>query len=210
MMVERSKLHVEGKDDCHAIWHLLHRHEIDCDQEPWPEIKPVGGSEELLKGVKTATRVAIERAVGFVLDADSSLQSRWEAMASRLKNVGVTVPERIPKGGFVGDAEGYKARVGVWLMPDNEREGTLEDFLETLIRESDPLLLYAQKTTEEAKGKGAKFPCSKHKKAVLHTWLAWQANPGLPYGSALGTKFFQHDSPAAQRFVDWFREVFQR
>ena len=38
----------------------------------------------------------------------------------------------IPKAGFVGESVSYRTRVGVWLTPDNEREGTLEHFLETL------------------------------------------------------------------------------
>ena len=43
----------------------------------------------------------------------------------------------------MGESGEYRARVGVWLMPNNRQEGdrgegTLEGFLETLVREEDP------------------------------------------------------------------------
>ncbi len=55
---------------------------------------------------------------------------------------------------------------------------------------------------------GAAFPEAKRLKAVLHTWLAWQERPGVPYGLAIKARYFGHDSPAARAFVEWFRRVF--
>ena len=52
------------------------------------------------------------------------------------------------------------------------------------------------------------FFCNDSDKAVLHTWLAWQQVPGLPYGTAMRARYFRDDSPAAQAFVSWFRTVF--
>ena len=117
-------------------------------------------------------------------------------------------PDKVPREGFVGEAEAYRARVGVWLMPDNQREGTLENFLRDLVEEVDPLLPYAEESSWRAKELGAKFSGSDVDKAVLHTWLAWQEEPGLPYGTAMRARFFRDDSPAAQAFVTWFRMVF--
>ena len=212
-LIERSRLHVEGTDDKHAILHLLIKHGIDYDQQPWPDhfprIDAIGGKDKLLKGVETAVSVSNGRSIGFVLDANTSRQSRWDAMASRLRNVGLCVPRDIPPEGFVGESVKYRARVGVWLMPDNRREGTLEHFLETLVREDDPLFLHAQQSTEQAKKLGAKYSDTEAPKAALHAWLAWQENPGLPYGSAIRARYFDHDSEVAEEFVAWFRCVFQ-
>ena len=64
-------------------------------------------------------------------------------------------------------------------MPDNreegqEGEGTLEGFLETLVKEADPLLPHAREATQQAKEVyGANFPARAVKKAVVHAWLAW-------------------------------------
>ena len=211
---ERSRLHVEGPDDRYAIQNLLIRHGIDYDQQPcpahFPRIEEMRGKDQLLKGVETAVSLSTGRSIGFVLDANTSRQSRWDAMASRLRNVGVLrVPRDIPPEGFVGESTQYRARVGVWLMPDNRREGMLEHFLETLVSEDDPLFPHAQQATEQAKTLGASYPDTAEPKAVLHTWLAWQKRPGLPYGSAIQARYFDHDSEVAGGFVAWFRRVFQ-
>ena len=123
----RSRLHVEGPNDSHAIRHLLIRHGIDYDEKPWPvefpRIEDVGGKPDLLEGVETAVRLSNGRSIGFVLDANSSIQNSWNAVSSRLREVGMEVPDSIPRNGFVGEAEAFRARVGVWLMPDNRRDG---------------------------------------------------------------------------------------
>ncbi len=117
--IERSQLYVEGKDDSHAIRHLLIRHGIDYDQKPWPtsfpSIDDIEGKDTLLKVVKTAVSLSNGRSVGFVLDANASLQSRWNEIASRLRDVDLHLPREIPAEGFVGESTRYRARVGYGL-----------------------------------------------------------------------------------------------
>ena len=208
----RSRLHVEGTDDKHAILHLLIRHGVDYDQDPWPasfpSIRAIGGKDDLLEGVEAAVRLSNNQSIGFVLDANSSLRDRWNAVSSRLCRVGVDVPNVIPREGFIGESQAFRARVGVWLMPDNQREGTLENFLRDLVEEKDTLLPYAEESTKHAKILCAGFADNDADKAVLHTWLAWQEEPGRPYGTAIRARYFRDDSPAAQSFVAWFRTVF--
>ena len=212
---EASILWVEGKDDLHAIGHLLSRHGVDCEQIP-VAIKPPGGSEDeaaggrdpLLEGMQTAVMTSTGRAAGFVLDADEVAQDRWRAVCGRLEGVGLTLPDEIPGSGYVGHAGAYQARVGVWLMPDNRRSGALEEFLQDLVDSRDSVFPIAEESTDLAKGRGAPFPDSQRRKAVLHAWLAWQERPGLPYGSAIRARYFRHDSPEALAFVEWFKSVF--
>ena len=84
-------------------------------------------------------------------------------------------------------------------------------FLETLVQEGDSLFDYARESTENARAHGARYPeaVGETMKAVLHTWLAWQEEPGLPYGTAIRARYFRHDSPVAECFVRWFRRVFE-
>lgn len=214
---ERSLLRVEGKDDEHAINHLLLRHDIDCGREDVAVdirsisdygVEETGGREKLLEGIPTAVITNAGRSVGFILDADEVAEDRWRAVRGRLDNVGLTLPDEIPKEGFVGEADTFKARVGVWLMPDNRQSGALEEFLKDLVDSSDPLLPIAETSTEQARNRGARFRASYRLKAVLHAWLAWQENPGLPYGTAITARYFSHDSANALAFVEWFRRVF--
>ena len=117
------------------------------------------------------------RAAGFVLDADEVAQDRWRAVCGRLEGVGLTPPDEIPGSGYVGHAGAYQARVGVWLMPDNRRSGALEEFLQDLVDSRDSVFPIAEESTDLAKGRGAPFPDSQRRKAVLHAWLAWQGTP---------------------------------
>lgn len=219
MAQQRSSLRVEGGDDLHAIRHLLIRNGIDYDLQQWPPWYPSieevkDGKTGVLDNVERLVRASSNGRIGFVLDADDSVENTWRAMSTHLRAVGVEVEERIPRGGFVGVSEEYRATVGAWLMPDNRQEGqqgegTLERFLETLVQEADPLLPYAREATTEAKAvHGAGYPDGDVRKAMLHAWLAWQEEPGLPYGTAIRARYFRHDSPAAERFVGWFRRVF--
>ena len=202
---EKSVLYVEGTDDQHAIGHLLNRHGVDISGV---EIKAVQGKDALLAAINPAVRVSTDRSVGFVLDADEVPEDRWRAVRSRLEGAGLSLPNNVPPGGFVDEAEEYQAQIGVWLMPDNRQAGALENFLQGLVDAGDELMAHAKASTAVAKEKGAAFSESQRLKSELHAWLAWQENPGLPYGLALKAHYFGHDSNAALAFVNWFRRVF--
>ena len=217
--VERSNLHVEGTNDVHVVHHLLFRHGIDCpvsgdrrQQHEFapnvPEITPAGDKDAVLAAIGTAVPVSNGRSVGFVLDADDVPQNRWQAVCDKLREFGLELPDEIPNEGFVAEIEDYRARVGVWLMPDNQRAGALEHFLQDLVDDDNHLLHLAQTSTVGARERGAEFPEVDRPKAVLHTWLAWQKAPGLPYGAAIKARFFRDDSAAALAFVEWYRRVF--
>ena len=211
-VMERSRLHVEGVDDFHSLVHLLIRHGIDYDTKPWPPEFPSIEQQEsisrLLEGMEISVRTSTGRPIGFVLDADSPLEDRWKAVRSRLANLGIEVPESPPREGFLADCKQYHTRVGVWLMPDNHHDGTLEHFLRHLIGTSDPIIDHAEKATQTAKDLGAGFREVDKTKAIIHAWLAWQEDPGLPFGTAIRARYFRHDSQAAGAFVDWFRRLF--
>ena len=210
--MERSSLHVEGRDDTFSLVNLVIRHGVDYDPKPWPaafpEFKEIGSIQGLLDGMETAVKLSTGRVIGFVLDADSPLLSRWQAVRDRIQRVGVDTPKEPPPEGFIGHSSTYRSTVGVWLMPDNQHDGKLETLLKTLIDEHDVLIDHATKATNTATGLGAKFSEVDHIKAVLHTWLAWQQEPGRPYGTAIRAKYFRHESPAAVAFVAWFKRLY--
>ena len=45
-------------------------------------------------------------------------------------------------------------------------------------------------------------------KALIHTWLAWQSNPGRPFGTAITAGFLNPDVAAAATFAAWLRNLF--
>ena len=214
-MSDSLLVHVEGSDDLHAIMHLLRHHGIEAVQRNpkgnppgVPTLEPKGGKNGVLDGMTAAVMAGTDKIVGFVLDADTPLASRWEAVRGRLREAGVDTPATPPTDGFIGESPKYRATVGVWLMPDNQQDGRLETFLQSLIDENDALINHAGQATCEAKRLGAKFSTPDLDKATLHTWLAWQEEPGRPYGTAIRARYFGADSPAARQFVAWFKRLF--
>ena len=199
-------LFIEGTDDEHAIRHLLVRRRFDV--EALPGFKDSGGKSGVLRAIRVAVGAGTGKSLGFVLDANDEPKSTWDSVTSRLRGVGVETPDEIPVGGFAGESKVYGTRVGVWLMPDNRQTGALEDFLRELINEGDPLLPHAENSARKAKELGARYSESHARKAVLHTWLAWQEEPGRPYGVAIKARYFGSSSPAADQFLAWFERVF--
>jgi hypothetical protein len=209
---QKNRLHVEGPDDFHSILHLLVRHGIPYEARPLnaelPRILDVGGIALLLDGMGNGIKASTGRAIGFVVDADSPLADRWQAIRGRLDQSGVAALDSPPAAGFVETSALYDARVGVWLMPDNQQDGKLETFLRFLVDADDTLIGHAEAATAKAKEIGARFTEPDHIKAVLHAWLAWQKEPGRPFGVAMQAKYFRHDSPAANAFVAWFKTLY--
>lgn len=219
-MPQNPKLYVEGKNDVHVIGNLLKRHGLELDPNGIDPVKPIlqpsvtplgkeGGVENLVATMGSAIKVS-EKSIGFVLDADPhvGVGKRWTAVRAQLKTVGVVTPDIIPPQGFIGSSTEYKISVGIWMMPDNLRDGTLETFLKDLIEENDSLIQHAIDSTKQAMSFDLRFSKLALPKAELYTWLAWQKEPGCPYGVAIARNYFRVDSPAAIAFVDWFRRLY--
>ena len=210
---DRPYLHVEGKNDLHALADLLVEHGMPHDEKhrprEFPDIKVAGNDSSVVSLIKFEVRLRAGRPVGFIVDADDSPANRWESIRSHLKEVGVETPPNMDAEGFVGESSTHKTRVGVWLMPDNSRPGMIEDFLRSLIALDDTLIGHADSSTQKAKNEHkAKFISAHLGKAVLACWLAWQEEPGKPYGTAVAAGFFQHDRPSAIAFLSWFRRLY--
>lgn len=219
-MPKRPRLYVEGADDQWVIANLLKRHGIELPRPPEDSTRPLiehvdpadgttSGVERLLELIPARVSLS-ESAVGFVIDADPSkgVKSRWQSVRGQLEQAGLTPPEEIPADGFIGDSSTYKIAVGVWLMPDNVRDGTLETFLHDLVDEQDSLIDFAKTSTGKAATMDQRFRDVDRSKAELHTWLAWQAHPGCPYGTAIAAKYFGVNSDAALAFVGWIKKLY--
>jgi hypothetical protein len=147
--------------------------------------------------------------VGIVIDADVTLAQRWQSVRDAL------VPRygerRVPEGpvtdGFILDRDGvWTKRCGVWVMPDNTQGGMLENFLLALIPAGDALLGHARQVV--ATLPETRFIQEHQAKAEVHTWLAWQEEPGTPLGLALARRYLDADHALARRFHDWLVRLF--
>jgi hypothetical protein len=206
---ENSKyqLFVEGDDDVNSVLHLLMRYGYNWEdvQTTRPYVRRLD-NDQVLEQLPIALKQSQYKRLGVLMDTDVSLSSRWAQIRGRAREADLELPAAPEPGGTIVPGLWPESRVGFWLMPNNSAPGNLENFLSGLVPESDPTWSYAGEAVSEAHNRGARW--KDRGKSTLHTWLAWQETPGLPYGTALRAEFFRHDTEDARRFVAWFRRLF--
>ncbi len=89
-------------------------------------------------------------------------------------------------------------------MPDNQSDGTLEDFLRRLIPSADPHWSSAEAAAVQAQERAPTFGMKDLTKAKVRTWAAWQHQPGVLPGEAIANGHLNPRAPLALRFMDWF------
>jgi hypothetical protein len=203
------RLLVEGPNDLYSVIHLMERHGFNWDDETSirPLIRSEGGVEKLLAATSVILKGAYIR-LGIILDANSDPANRWVQVRDRARRSDLDLPDSPDPEGTIIQGHQPGSRIGFWLMPDNRSPGSLEHFLGSLVPSGHPVWDYADEATSEARNRGASCQRKDHAKSVLHTWLAWQDEPGLPVGIALKAGFFETDNENALRFVSWFNRLF--
>ena len=197
---------VEGNDDEHVIKHICLKRGIPVPKE----VRPHEGAPDLLLSLPTQLKTSTDEGdvVAAVIDADKDVQGRWQAVSKRLSDAGYeNVPDNPdPNGTILDPPEGSILPIaGVWIMPNNQHCGKLEDFLISLVPNQDTLLTYATEVVEHLPDK--RFSDKDQVKAIMHTWLAWQQSPGRPYGIAIRASFLDAEAPAADALVAWLSRL---
>lgn len=193
-------LFVEGQDDRHVVRHLRDRNLPALSFA----IQDKGGVDALLESVGPEIKAPGRAAVGFVLDANDNPDSRWRAVADRIRKADILLPQAPRRGGTI--MKGLP-RVGVWLMPDNRSAGELEDFVQKMIPKDDPVWELARQYIGKIPEEAQKFLPKKQSRAELHAWLATRENPGL-MGSAIGRGDLKTDGDLCAAFLAWLKVLF--
>jgi len=150
-----------------------------------------------------------DQSLGILVDADFNLQLRWNSLVTILAPLGYMLPDQPDPRGSIIHSKRFNTKVGIWIMPDNLVTGMLEDFVNTLIPEYDPLISYAEKIISEIEDNQiAQFANIHRSKALIHTWLAWQENPGTPMGLAITKSYLNHNHELCLLFVNWLNRLF--
>lgn len=203
---------VEGNDDSAVIRHLLLRHGYDWEDAGRlrPYVQAFDGVEKLLAALPQELKSSGVQRLGVVVDVDAQPGGRWQALCDRVAQAGVALPAQPDPDGTRVAGRLPGTELGLWLMPDNRTSGTLEHFVETLVPAADPCWSDAQHSARQAQARYGEKGCAEVdlQKSGLYTWLAWQREPGRPFGTALTAHFLGHDSPQALAFVGWFQRLF--
>jgi len=189
---------VEGPDDEHVVKHLCDRSDLTRNFD----IVQKGGFSELSKSIPVELAVPGRLALGVIADANDNLASRWQTIRDRCERRNIILPRQPVGEGTV--VEG-RPRVGVWLMPDNQHSGQLEDLVADLIPEGDIIWPLAQKFVDGIPETERPKPVIK---AQVGAWLAVRAS-ARPMGSAIGTGHLNASASAAASLIDWLKRLFQ-
>ena len=200
---------VEGTNDLHVV-------KIICGNYKIPEVFDVetcGSYDSVLKQleIRLKSPLMYER-MGVLVDADCDVESSWDAIRNRLLRTGkydVSHLKLAPDGLVINPLDKDYPIVGVWIMPNNQSSGMLEDFVMSLTDKDDPLMMKSEDVlTEIEKENINKYKEVHRSKAKVYTYLAWQNPPGLPMGQAISSLIFNPSLSTGKVFVEWLKRLF--
>lgn len=202
----RTVLLVEGVDDEHVVKHICGAQGLGTIDN----IVDCGGKDTLLEALPVRLKESDVYAIGIVIDADTDVQAKWDAISGRIRPFGYAAPIRpSPDGTIIAPpAGGYLPRVGVWIMPNNQFPGILEDFLAFLIPPGDDLFAHVKASIDAIPAGCCRFDRAKRPKAEIHTWLAWQSEPGKPLGVSITARYLDPHLREAHLFSQWLHRLF--
>lgn len=198
-----QKLLLEGNDDQHVIWALCEKYSItesfdviDCE-----------GISKLINQIPIRFKQSNIKTLGIIIDADTNIKNRWVSLKSTLELLGFVLPIEIPNEGLI--VSNNYLTIGVWIMPNNNLNGTLEDFISFLVPEDDKLLPIVTSTLNYIEAKKLNPYSLLHKsKAIIHTWLAWQEDPGTPMGLSITKKYLNTNVQTCEKLINWLNNLF--
>jgi hypothetical protein len=140
------------------------------------------------------------RALGIVQDADRGPKSKLKSVRALLKEAGLPVPRihgelarSLPSGS-------ERLTVGVFIMPDGQRQGTLEDLYFDAIDErshqSRDRSLDCVDAFLDCLDPQRRFRVARRRKARLYGWFASREDPTVRPGQALSWNYVRAESQA--------------
>lgn len=199
----KKRLLVEGVDDKHVIGNLLYNHALDAVFE----IKEKESVDTLLSTLTDELEATDLERIGVVLDIDDALESRWGRISHALREAGYSTIPPVPEAQGTIILEEGLVPVGIWLMPDNSTGGAIETFVSSLIDTADVLWPKAKGDVATIPAAHRLFKDSYVAKACIHTWLAWQEEPGTRLGQVFKKQYLDPQHPNAGTFVVWVRRL---
>lgn len=204
-MSERNVLLVEGRDDEHVIYSLAVHYTLPPNAF---QVKNKDGIDKLLHTLHIELRASDLERLGIIIDADTNLSARWQSIRNTLNNFGYSNLPASPDTEGIIISQIDLPTVGIWFMPNNILPGILEDFVSFLVPPNDVLWQRAKDCVDQIPTEDRRFPPVRQSKAYIHTWLAWQEEPGKPLGQSITSRYLDANAPHAQQLVDWIRRLF--
>ena len=110
-----------------------------------------------------------------------------------------------PVAGVLFEHNGDLADFGLWVMPNNGKEGMLEDWIKSCIH-SDELFTHAQEVVDTLPQ--TKFQPIHISKAEVATWLAWQNPPGHGLYRSVKDELIDTNSAPYNELSNWLNHIY--
>ena len=209
-MEKENILLVEGPDDRSAITGLMTKHGVS----PNFNFVVATGIDNLLQKLDLYLKnAAAYGMIGVVVDADKDIDARWQQLRDRLMKTGKYSCKKMPlaDGGMIIEAEEPEqdAKIGIWIMPDNKYRGALENFLLEMVPKDDELMVEVENELVRLETNNVKrYRDIDRNKAKVHTFLAWEENPGTSLYTAIVSRILNPDADVAKLFIVWIKSLY--
>lgn len=212
MNPDDRRLLVEGPGDLYFIAELW-RKQVGTDAKKTFKIVQQNGKENLIRKLADQNDTIWKRKtmthLGIVVDADESAERTLQSVADALNRSGHRgLPVTPEPEGVIHVIDGLK--IGVWIMPDNHSPGMVEDlFVEFFPVELESQRTFAERTLAQLEADRLhRYNAPRHhSKALTHTVLAWQDEPGAAMGTAILRNYVTPPSEKTP-FVRWLARLF--
>jgi len=199
----KQKLLVEGNDDQHVIWALCEQFHITESFD----VIDCTGIEKVIEQIPLRFKQSDIESIGVIIDADTDLKKRFNSLTKVIGNQGFRLPDEFPPDGLV--VMFGRIRFGIWIMPNNDDNGMLEDFISFLIPKEDKLFPIVNSTLDSLEHqKINEYQPIHRSKAAIHSWLAWQKDPGTPMGLGITKKYLTTDRETCRKLVNWLNMLY--
>lgn len=164
---------------------------------------------ELLKQLQDGTTEKL----AVVVDADSlgsggGFQNACDRFSGIVKPAGFGLISGKLAAGLVFENNDGLADLGLWVMPNNDAEGMLEDWIKQCLHPGEGALYQHASASIDAIPNGPKFKPLHRTKAEVATWLAWQENPGHGLYQAVKPELLDKSAPLYAGLHAWLKHVF--
>lgn len=205
----KKVLLVEGNTDCHVVMAICGAHNVENNLFG---LYDCGSDEQAIRRLNAliaAPESEQPLTIGLMLDADQQgAEGRWQRITRKLQGKPYAFPPSpVPNGTIIDASEPGYPRLGFWLMPNNQTTGMLEDFIKEMIPAAHVDLI--ERCLLIARDEGcATYKPVHQAKAVVHTYLAWQDEPGHPIGQSITARVLKPQTPTAHQFTGWLAALF--
>jgi hypothetical protein len=169
----------------------------------------------LLKNIADMEAGSRSRRLAVVIDADYKAegglgyQKTVEQFVDIVGKHGfVLVPASDSNNGLVFQHSDGLPDLGLWVMPNNDSDGMLEDWVKHCVHQDETVLFnHAKSVVDSLNPK--KFKPIHLSKAEVATWLAWQEQPGHGLYLTAKAQLLDPSSLLYINLIAWLRHIYE-